>query len=160
MQAEKTRMEEYKTRKIHFKEIFEINDWKIKIYTISKIGEFSHPVFYQNVINELPDWLKLKNSFDASNDKIAFLILHSGTEGIFSLINWWVGKNMLNTNIFMSSQKKPNEFIKISGDGLAPCIWELEIINHERISWTNNILKQEPNPNYEKYLKDVISKEI
>ena len=153
-------MEEYKTRKIKFRELIEINDWQIKVYAISKVGEFDHPVFYKNVIDQLPKWLKLENSFDASNDKIAFLILHSGTEGIFSLMNWWVGKNMLNTNIFMTNPEKPNEFEKISGDGLAPCIWELEIINHERISWTNNILKQNSNPNYEKYLGDTIDREI
>ncbi len=153
-------MTAYKTRKICFKELVTINGWRIKIYTISQVGEFKHPVFYQNVINELPDWLKLKNSFDFTTDKIAFLILHSGTEGIFSIINWWVGKNMLNTNIFITTPEKPNEFTKISGDGLAPCIWELEIINHERISWTNNILKQLSSPNYEKYLNDIINKEL
>jgi hypothetical protein len=153
-------MQEYKTRKIRFKALVEIKDWKVKIYTISKIGDFDHPLFYKNVLNQLPEWLESKNSFDSSNDKIAFLILHSGTEGIFSLINWWVGKNMLNTNIFMTNPKQPNEFSKISGDGLAPCVWELEIINHERISWTNNILKQIVNPNYDNYLNDVINKEI
>lgn len=153
-------MEEYKTRRIQFKELVEINDWKIKIYTISKIGEFNHPVFYRNLINELHNWLELKNGFDSSNDKMAFLILHSGTEGIFSLINWWVGKNMLNTNIFMTSPENPDEFKKISGNGLAPCIWELEVINYERISWTKNILKQVPHPNYKKYLEDTISIEI
>jgi hypothetical protein len=153
-------MEIYKTRKIRFREIIEINNWKIKVYTISKIGEFDHPNFYQNVLTELPEWLKMENNFDASNDKIGFLILHAGTEGIFSLINWWVGKNMLNTNIFLTNPEKPNEFSKISGDGLAPCIWELEIINHERISWTNNILKNETKPLFKNYLNDVINMEI
>jgi len=153
-------MEEYKTRKISFREIVKTEDWKVKVYTISKYDEFNHPAFYKNVLNQLPNWLKQENSFDASNDKIAFLILHSGTEGIFSLINWWVGKNMLNTNIFMTNPEKPREFEKISGDGLAPCIWELEIINHERISWTNKILKQTANPDYKEYLNDTISIEI
>ena len=161
MQAEKKpAMKKYKTRKIQYKELIEINDCKIKIYTISKVGEFNHPIFYRNVINELPKWLNMENSFDSTNDKVGFLILHSGSEGIFSLINWWVGKNMLNTNIFMTSPEKPTEFEKISGDGLAPCIWELEIINHERVSWTNNILKKEPKPQFESYLNDVINKEI
>lgn len=154
------RMEKYKTRKIQFKELVEINDWKIKIYTISKVGEFNHDIFYQNVLKELPEWLKMDNGFDSSNDKISFLILHSGNEGIFSLINWWVGINMLNTNIFISSPEKPTEFKKISGNGLSPCVWELEIINHERISWTNNVLKQFQNPKYQKYLNDVINTEI
>ena len=40
------------------------------------------------------------------------------------MMNWWVGKNMLNTNIFMTNPNKPSEFEKISGDGLALCIWE------------------------------------
>lgn len=66
---------------------------------------------------------------------------------------------MLNTNIFMTNPEIPHQFKKISGDGLAPCIWELEIINHERISWTSNVLKQH-NPNYEKYLNDTINIEI
>ena len=150
----------YQTRKIQFRELIEINGWKIKIYTISKNGDFNHKIFYQNVLKELPEWLMIDNGFDASNDKVAFLILHSGTEGIFSLINWWVGKNMLNTNIFITDPEKPNEFEKLSGNGLAPCIWELEIINHERISWLNNILKKEPNSNFKRYLEDVINIEI
>ncbi len=64
---------------------------------------------------------------------------------------------MLNTNIFLTRPEKPNDFTKISGDGIVPCIWELEIINHERISWINNILKNETNPKFKNYLKDVIN---
>ena len=153
-------MEEYKPRQIKFKELIETNGWRVKIYTISKIGEFDHPVFYQNVLDQLPQWFKLENSFDASNDKIAFLIVHAGTEGIFSLINWWVGTNMLNTNIFISYPENPFKFERISGNGLAPCVWELEIINHERVSWTNNVLKQSKMPKYEKYCDDVINIKI
>lgn len=148
-------MNEYKVRKIAFKELLELGDWKIKIYTISKFENFNHPEFYEQAKLQLPIWLKMKNSFDSSHDKTSFLILHAGTEGIFSLINWWVGKNMLNTHIFMTNPNEPTIFNKISGDGLAPCIWELEVINHERISWMDNILKQAANPNFEAYLEDV-----
>lgn len=153
-------MQEYKTRKIEFKEVIKVYEWQVKVYTISKTGDFNYPVFYKSVLEQLPIWFKLENSFDSSNDKIAFLILHSGTEGIFSLINWWVGKNMLNTNTFITRPENPNEFEKISGDGLFACIWELEIINHERISWTTNFLKHLSNPNIERYLKDTISVEL
>lgn len=67
---------------------------------------------------------------------------------------------MLNTHIFITNYDAISEFKKISGDGLAPCIWELEIINHERISWITNILKQHISPNYKYYLNDVINTEI
>ena len=153
-------MVKYRSRKIQFRELIEINDWKIKIYTISKIGDFNHEIFYQNVLKKFPEWLLVDNGFDSSNDRTAFLILHSASEGILSIINWWVGKNMLNINIYNTDPEKPNEFEKISGNGLAPCVWELEIINHERISWLNNILKKEPKPNFKKYLEDVINIEI
>ncbi len=87
MNYKKIIVEEYKPRQIKFKELIETNGWRVKIYSISKIGEFDYPVFYQNVLDQLPKWFKLENGFDASNDKIVFLILHAGTEGIFSLIN-------------------------------------------------------------------------
>ena len=153
-------MQDYQARKIEFKELFEVGDWKIKIYTISKIGNFNYPEFYETVKLKLPEWLLLKNNFDSSNNKIGFLILHSGTEGIFSLINWWVGKNMLNTHIFITSPIETSDFKQISGDGLAPCVWELEVINHERISWTKNILKHPSKPKFGEYVKDIINKEI
>ncbi len=148
-------MEEYKPRKIEFEEIIETHGWSVKAYTITKNGYFNHPNFYKEVKTQLPKWLSMENSFDSSNDKMGFLILHSGTEGIFSLINWWVGKNMLNTHIFFTNPKETVYFNKISGDGLAPCVWELDIINHERISWRDNVLKQASDPDYQGYLKDV-----
>ena len=153
-------MEEYKTRRVQFSELIKIGGWKIKVYTISKTDSFNHPEFYKNAKAEIPQWIAQKNGFDSSNDKIAFLILHSGSEGIFSLINWWVGKNMLNTNIYLSRPEEPISFNKISGNGLAPCIWDLEIINHERVSWTENVLKKGIRADYEKYLKDVINLEL
>ena len=67
---------------------------------------------------------------------------------------------MLNTNIFLTKEENSSEFEQISGDGLAPCIWELEVINHERLSWINNVLKQVPNHNFEKYISDSVSVEL
>ncbi len=152
-------MGNYQPRKIRFKELIKLNDWHIKVYTIAKAGAFENDSFYQNACKQIPKWLSYDNGFDSSNDKIAFLILHSGTEGIFSLINWWVGRNMLNTHIFLSQHDQIDEFKMISGTGLAPCIWELEIINHERTSWLNHILKPSE-PNFKYYLSDTINIEL
>lgn len=153
-------MVEYQARQIQFKELIEVGEWKVKIYAVSIGGNFDHADFYKNVVNMLPEWLAMKNSFDSRDEKIAFLILHPATEGIFSIINWWVGTNMLNTNIFLTAPEKPNAFTKISGDGLGPCVWELEVMYHEGKSWTQNVLKQPNQPDFESYLKDVINTEI
>lgn len=152
-------MEIYKTRKINFKNNIKVDDWDVKVYTISKTEYFDYEMLYDNAISKLPVWFNCKNGFENSNDNIAFMILHWGTEGIFILVNWWVGKNMLNTNIYFSKNDSLNQFKKISGKGLAPCVWELEIINHERISWTTNVLKKS-DPDFNAYLQDVINIEL
>jgi len=153
-------MESYKSRYINFRELLKLKDWRVKVYTISKTKEFDHPIFYGELLQQLPHWLLMENSFNASHDNCAFLIIHAGTEGIFSIINWWVGNNMLNTHVFISNHEQPHAFKKISGDGLAPCIWELEVINHERLSWLEHVLKQASSPDYETYIRDTISLEL
>ncbi|MFP4846967.1 hypothetical protein [Winogradskyella sp. PE311] len=145
-------MEDYKPRLIKFKELYKTGDWFIKIYIITKDDLNSNTKFYRNVKEKLPKWLELKNDFNSKHDHVGFLIIHEGTEGIFSLINWWVGGNMLNTHIFKTNYDNLKEFEKISGNGLAPCVWELEIINRERLAWTNLILKQNLQPNFKTYL--------
>ena len=147
----------YKARHIKFKEVVSLDKWKIKCYTISKHKQFRSAKIYDQSISNLSNWLQEMNSFDSSHDYMAFLILHEGTEGVFSLINTWVGSNMLQTHIFISSYEDPSDTRKISGDGLFACIWELEIINYERLSWIENILKK-PEPDYESYLDDTFSK--
>ncbi|MFK7953828.1 MAG: hypothetical protein AB8B73_13365 [Ekhidna sp.] len=153
-------MNEYQSRKIRFKELLKVEDWHIKVYTVSIDGSFNHSLFYENVKNSLTDWLQSKNSFNSVNNKVGFLILHPATEGIFSIISWWVGGNMLNSNVYLSAYGDHNRFNKISGDGLGPCVWELEVINHERLSWIKHFLKAESKPDLDAYLKDVINTEI
>ncbi|MGB1205296.1 MAG: hypothetical protein ACPG5B_06615 [Chitinophagales bacterium] len=147
-------MKQYEPRSIAFKEIITVGNWKVKLYTISKKDDFNAEETYHEAIKHLSEWLELKNSFDASHENMAFLMIHAGTEGVFSILNWWVGKNMLNTHIFLSNYSEPKQFKRISGDGLSPCIWEFEVINHERNSWIKNILKQPNNPDYNTYLKE------
>jgi len=153
-------MRPYKTRTIEFKETAEIGDWLVKIYTISENEEFGHGNFYDHVKAKLPIWLSMQNSFDSTNHKIGILILHEGKEGIFSLINWWVDENMMNTHIFLTDPLKPDIFTKISGDGLAPCVWELEVLYHEKGAWVSHILQPESGPNFQDYINDVYNDKI
>ncbi|NNK80245.1 MAG: hypothetical protein HKO93_02020, partial [Flavobacteriales bacterium] len=125
---------------------------KVKIYTISKDISFEQEASVSAALERLPEWLAMKNSFNADHASVAFLIVHSGNEGVFSIINWWVGDNMLNTYIFFSPKDNSEKFELISGDGLSPCIWELEVIDFERKLWIEHILKRQDSPEIEAYL--------
>ena len=153
-------MDAYEPRTIAFRELVTASDWTFKVYTISKPVHTDYSDVYKQMTIRLPEWITWQNSFDATNDKVGFVIIHAATEGIFTIVNWWVGKNMLNTHIFITRPERPDEFEKVSGDGLGPCVWELEVMNHERVSWMNNIMKQPSHPRLDAYLNDTISTEI
>ena len=145
----------YKPRTISFNRVLDIDEWKVKVYTISKGSQIIDESHLIILSKHLVDWLKMKNSFNAEHDYHAFVIVHFGTEGIFTLVNWWVDKYMLNTHIFFSEHDDRGTFRLISGDGLAPCIWEMEVIIHERESWTKQVLKSKQ-PDFRAYLRDKI----
>lgn len=149
----------YKTRFIQFKEVIQIEGWDVKVYVITKDGSFKEESLYGNAKSHLPNWFRSSNGFNNAHEHKAFLILHVGTEGVFTLVNWWVGENMLTTHIYLTAPDSPSQFKLISGKGLAPCVWELEVINHERIAWTNHVLKAKE-PNYSAYLADVTNLEL
>ena len=151
---------DYQERFIKFQEIIELGLWKIKVYTISKEEQFDASLEYKLAFKEIPNWLSIENSFNANNDKIGFLILHKATEGVFYLINWWVGGNMLNTHVFLSKHRSPAKFMKISGDGLGPCVWELAVMNHEGSAWLKHVLKKPNAVNYDHYLNEVVNTKL
>lgn len=147
----------YKSRNIRFREVVLMDNWRIKTYTISEHAKFKAEASYQNALFKLPTWLGQLNSFDPSHEHIAFLILHEGNEGVFSLISTWVGNNMLQSHVYISKYNDLNNFQLISGDGLFACVWELEIINHERNAWIEHILKKDENRDYNTYLQDILN---
>lgn len=152
-------MATYQPRTIQFCETVSTGDWRVKVYTISQGVKFGQTEIYKKAVEKIPEWLEITNGFDNTHESCAFLILHEGNEGVFTLLNWWVGKNMLNTHIFLTAPGGQPSFQKISGAGLGPCIWELEIINHERESWIQNVLKSNE-PKFDQYLADVVNKTV
>ncbi|BDD06494.1 hypothetical protein [Aureibacter tunicatorum] len=147
----------YQKRKIAFYEILYIDGWSVKVYMISKEDEFKHMRLYEQVKLKIKEWLGFENGFNSKHHHMAFLILHAGDEGVFSIINWWVGENMLNSHVFLTKKPELCDFHKISGDGLTFCVWELAIVNHERQAWLDCFLLQSSEPQYSTYLKDTLN---
>lgn len=146
----------YKERKINFLEVETLNKWSIKIYTITMKVTFAAESVIQASKKQLNNWLTDMNSFDANHEHMAFLIVHECAEGVFVLINTWVGNNMLQRHIYITHDGGVS-FKKISGDGLCACIWELEIIHFESKAWTKHVVTQNDNPDYQKYLEESLN---
>ncbi len=151
---------EYKKRPVRFIELCETGEWKIKIYSISVLNERVSPEAILQVKELIPGWLENSSIHELDNYKIATVIVHEGKEGIFALINWWVGENMLQHYVYFAGYDKPYDFKLFSDKGISYCVWELAVIWHERNAWVKHVLKKEGKPDFEAYLSSVINEDV
>ncbi|MDF1699099.1 MAG: hypothetical protein P1U56_24815 [Saprospiraceae bacterium] len=61
---------------------------------------------------------------------------------------------MLQSHVYFTKHEGQNTFEKISGSGLIACVWELEIMWHEKKSWTKHYLQKIEKPDFYSYLQD------
>lgn len=149
-------MKKFTPRPIRFIEIFKVNNWKIKIYSICydnvKVATTNIDLAKQN----LDKWLAKSTDYDLENYKIATLILHEFDGDCYAIINWWTDENMLQHFVYLSDNKDIINYKLYSEKGIITCVWELEILWHERNSWINHILKNEK-PDFESYLNEQLN---
>ncbi len=144
----------YKKRPIRFLGIYKYKNWKLKVYGISAKNEYPPDPLIEAAKSQLPDWLTLAKAYDWPVYDIGFVIIHGANDGNYVLVNWWLGENMLQHYIYFSTREKPDTFKLVSDKGLMGCVWELEVINFERIAWVEHILKKAANPDFERYLNE------
>jgi hypothetical protein len=152
-------LKSYEKRPIRFIEIYQIADWKIKIYSISSKNEFVSQQFVSNAKMELINWLKLSETNSLEKYNIATLILHQCKEGCFAIINWWIDDNMMQHYVYLSKNENEN-FKLFSSNGIVTCVWELAVIWFERNAWVKHVLMNNKNPDFESYLNKQLNEDI
>lgn len=153
-------MELYKPRKIEFRETVQIKDWKIKVYSITTRSHFDSMAELDSAVNHIPDWLENSKVPGLSTYNAAFLIVHEGNDGVWTLINWWNGENMLRSMTFFTKFGEPGSFRPTPDNGFMACVWEMEVISFECAMWVEHILKKADRPDFPGYFKNVLSKEV
>lgn len=143
----------YKTRPIRFMEIYQHQDWRIKIYGISIHNEFVRAEIIENAKKSLTAWLEKANIYPLDTYQIATLILHEGKEGCFAIINWWIDENMLQQFVYLAPYDNLSQFCLFSDKGIVTCVWEMAVLWFERSAWVENVLKKVPNADFETYLQ-------
>ncbi len=148
--------EKYKPRKINFNDWILINEWVVKIYTISNLERFESFPILENVKKKIPSWLRHIESSELPVYKHAFVIVHEAREGVWILLNWWTGGEMVETKVYFSSFETPKMITDspYSKNSLL-CVWELEVFAHERTAWIKNILERAAQPDFENYKNDI-----
>ncbi len=150
----------YQKRPIRYIELYQTEQWKIKIYSISSKQEMVDTAWIQRAKQQLPIWLMRANDYPLNTYKIATLILHEGKEGCFAIICWWIDENMLQLFVYLAPYTNPQEFQLYSDKGIVTCVWEMAVLWHERNVWVKHVLMHPENPNMTAYLKDTLNDDL
>jgi hypothetical protein len=142
---------EYRPRLVELNQLAKVGSWDVKIYTITNRATFESKRVLENAILNLPKWLARSRDLELSTYDQAFLIVHEGRDGVWTLINWWIGGEMLQSKTHFTNFDKPDEFNEVPKDGFMACVWELAVISFERAMWIDCVLKNSANPNLTGY---------
>ncbi len=144
----------YKERSIGFIEIWNFEQWRIKIYKICE-EEFYWNEDYLDIAKSIAQKELLKIS--DHNYKIGFIVIHIAKMFNQIILDWWANENELRHLVFKASADKPAVFENITSTGEAFCIWELRVIEHERHAWIKNVLKNSERPHFADYCSEVLN---
>ncbi len=151
----KKEFEQYKDRKIDFVNICSVDDFTVKVYTITNRDSFESQDTLAASIKALPSWMEKVKESSIPTYKHAFLIIHEAREGVLILLNWWTGENMIETKICFADFEHPTKIDSAIYDRKQlVCVWELEIFYHEREAWIKHVLSKSENPDFNTYKND------
>lgn len=152
---------DYEPRPVRFLEMWQPDEWRIKVYGISVSDDGPSPSLVaagkELALKELPRPARTSNRYG-----VGFLIVHEGADGNYVLVEWWVGENMLKSHVFTAptGRFEPEDFRYVTPTGLCACIWELHVMHFERTAWITSVLDREGGPDLEEYLLQRFSGEV
>jgi hypothetical protein len=71
---------------------------------------------------------------------LAVVVLHLGNDGVYLVVQSWARDFQSRLSIFSGLDV---DDLRPAPIGAAPCVWELEVLSHERASYVNHILNAE-----------------
>ena len=149
----------YKPRPIRFLELWQVNDWTVKVYGIAATDEHppQHLVETAKAIarQQLPQPAITPDRYGA-----AILIAHAGADRNYVLIDWWVGENMLQHHVYASSLAEPDTFTYVSPQGVRFFVWKLVAYYFERQAWIDIVLAHPAVPDLDCYFPQHLNADV
>lgn len=152
-------MEQYKPRSVRFLELWQPQNWRIKVYGIVYDGERPEEKLV-TAAKEVALAKLQKSAPDTNHYSVGFLGIHQGRGANFVFIDWWADENELHHHVYNNSGDNPDELIYILPDGPSACCWDVAVIAYEREAWVKHILQKPDNPDLESYLQDCLNENL
>jgi hypothetical protein len=118
----------YEPRRIRFLE----RDGRLKHYGIAARGDAPRPEL-QQATRRLAENIVPDGAY-------GFTIAHDAKSAGLGLVYWWAEENEVHVRHFAAPLDDPGALEPYEHTGMA-CVWELEVIDFERRSWLQDVLK-------------------
>jgi hypothetical protein len=70
---------------------------------------------------------------------LGVVIVHVGDDGIYVIVQSWIEGYMSRLALFCGPAQRP-DLLRPAPSGLAPCVWELAVLAHERDAFQHHLL--------------------
>ena len=149
-------METYQSRNVGFFGLHTLGAWRVKMYTISHQARFAAVGAFQSALERLPTMLQEAEAGPWPTYGQAFVIVHEGRDGVWALYYWWTGGEMLESRLYFAPHTEPTQWRPYPRPGGLVCVWELEVIIHERQAWIDHVLRRAKAPDFAAYTECVM----
>lgn len=141
----------YAMRPIRFLEVWEIDGWRMKAYSICYGKDVARSELIDAAQRTARERLRATANGTAHYG-VGFVGIHDGKTANFVFVDWWADENELHHHVYVSPTERPGDLEYKTPTGLAACVWDLELMAFERDAWVQTIL-QAGEPNLEAYLR-------
>jgi hypothetical protein len=149
-------MTPYQPRPIRFLELWQVDDWRLKVYGIAHgrpeprtelIG--AAKAIATQRLRSLPE--------GSGHYHVGFLGVHDGRTSNFVFLDYWADEDELHHHVFVTPDIQVQQFSYATPTGLSACVWDLRLQSFERDAWVTHILKRSAAPDFEGYLGATLS---
>jgi hypothetical protein len=124
----------YEPRTIRFIRREDIGDWRLKVYGIGTHAPDARPEFVAATLEAAREALP-------EGGGAGFVIAHDARSAGLGLVYWWANENEIHARFFVSPLEDPSAYEPYESTGIS-CVWEMEVLDHERRAWLEHVLKR------------------
>lgn len=131
----------FQPRTIRFHGLHLAHGWQVKVYSIAQDGLAIDPARFAGWRAVMESTLP-RPAADALRAGIGFAILHQAHAGDYLVICWWDNSNELPIRVFVADRAAGRW--RPAGERESVCVWDLEILAHERDLFVTTLMTGEP----------------
>ena len=148
----------YRPRHVRFIRREDVEGWQLKLYGIAVNGQEPRPEFVE-ATRDLAAQVLPQPPAGEDRYGVGFAIAHDARSVGIALVYFWKSENELHQRIYVSPKEDPAAFTQVENQP-AGCVWELEVVNFERLAWLEDVLSNPAGPDLDAYLERSFSRDV